>query len=205
MQEKKRFPVFHFFVKQMLLDFNAKKNSKFKFSLASGQRCVLKDLKLDPEFLSKLIPGDLNTCIHMYSIWCAYMYTSICVNTSGCVLFFSIASVCNNDGGARMLICECGSLLSSSETTLTNLFFPPRSHTHTHTFSLSLSLSFFLFPSLSLSRTLSRFLSHSRSFSSLACSFACVRYHSLSSPPRNARQAFPLKSKVASSIKYVCL
>ena len=42
---------------QMLLDFNAKKNSKFKFSLGSGQKCVLKDLKLDPEFLSKLLPG----------------------------------------------------------------------------------------------------------------------------------------------------
>lgn len=41
----------------MLLDFNAKKNSKFKFSLGSGQRCVLKDLKLDPEFLSELMPG----------------------------------------------------------------------------------------------------------------------------------------------------
>ena len=33
MQEKTHFTVvFHFFVKQMLLDFNAKKNSKFKFS-----------------------------------------------------------------------------------------------------------------------------------------------------------------------------
>ena len=41
----------------MLLDFNAKKNSKFKFSLGSGQRCVLRDLKLDPEFLAKLLPG----------------------------------------------------------------------------------------------------------------------------------------------------
>jgi len=41
----------------ILLDFNAKKNSKFKFSLGSGQKCVLKDLKLDPEFLSKLMPG----------------------------------------------------------------------------------------------------------------------------------------------------
>lgn len=108
MQEKKHFTaVFHFFVKQMLLDFNAKKNSKFKFSLASGQRCVLKDLKLDPEFLSKLIPGDLNKCIHMYSIWCAYIYTSVCANTSGCVLFLSIASVCNDGGGARILIFKC--------------------------------------------------------------------------------------------------
>ena len=43
--------------RQMLLDFNAKKNSKFKFSLGSGQRCVLRDLKLDPEFLAKLLPG----------------------------------------------------------------------------------------------------------------------------------------------------
>ena len=42
----------------MLLDFDARRSSKFKFSLTGGsQKCVLKDLKLDPEFLSKWLPG----------------------------------------------------------------------------------------------------------------------------------------------------
>jgi hypothetical protein len=42
---------------QMLLGFNARKSAKFKFSLSGGQKCVLKDLKLDPAFLSTWIPG----------------------------------------------------------------------------------------------------------------------------------------------------
>eukprot|EP00961_Rhodomonas_salina_P237141 3205249-Rhodomonas_salina.1 len=40
-----------------LLDFNAKLNTKFKFSLGKGQTMTLRDLKVDPQFLSKLMPG----------------------------------------------------------------------------------------------------------------------------------------------------
>ena len=42
---------------QILLDFNAKRDLKISIGLTGVQKCILRDLKIDPNFFSKQIPG----------------------------------------------------------------------------------------------------------------------------------------------------